>query len=68
MNGHIHRNIGNGTIMLCNQLGYVHMNEHHDFSGDTYFDPKTHKYNISKLIQSIKNSPFVNANLKSIQQ
>lgn len=35
--GHIHRNVGSGmilggTTMLCNQLGYVDMNEHTDFA------------------------------------
>jgi len=41
--GHVHRNVGNamnlgGTIMLCNQLGYVDLNEHHDFSRDCFVE------------------------------
>lgn len=41
--GHIHRNIGNGTMlgdttMVCNQLGYVHMNEHYNFSRDSFIE------------------------------
>jgi len=44
--GHIHRNNGNGkklgnTTMLSNQLGYVHMGEHHDFSRDAFFEIRT---------------------------
>ena len=41
--GHVHRNLGNGmqlgtTTMLCNQFGYVKMNEHHDFSRDSFIE------------------------------
>lgn len=41
--GHVHRNVGNGiklggTTMLSNQLGYVHMNENHDFSRDSFIE------------------------------
>ena len=41
--GHAHRNIGNAmklgsTTMLCNQLGYVDMNEHHDFSREAFLE------------------------------
>lgn len=41
--GHVHRNIGNAmklgsTTMLCNQLGYVDMNEHHDFSREAFLE------------------------------
>lgn len=41
--GHVHRNLGNGmdlggTTMLCNQLGYVDLNEHSDFSRDSFIE------------------------------
>ncbi|AZQ59316.1 hypothetical protein EJ994_11045 [Maribacter sp. MJ134] len=41
--GHVHRNLGNGldlggTTMLCNQLGYVDLNEHMDFSRDRFVE------------------------------
>ena len=39
----MHRNLGNGmelggTTMLCNQLGYVDLNEHMDFSSDSFIE------------------------------
>jgi hypothetical protein len=40
--GHSHRNMPevdiNGTKMFCNQLGYVHHNEHTTFNPKTYFE------------------------------
>jgi len=41
--GHVHRNVGSGmilggTTMLSNQLGYVDMNEHNDFSRDSFIE------------------------------